>query len=42
VTLAYHEATPTFHVLFDSAAEYANVKVYGVQANDQNFDSLEA
>jgi uncharacterized protein YndB with AHSA1/START domain len=32
----------TFHMLFETAAECAKVKVYAVEANEQNFDRLEA
>jgi hypothetical protein len=32
----------TFQMLFETAAECAKVKVYAVEANNQNFDRLEA
>jgi uncharacterized protein YndB with AHSA1/START domain len=32
----------TFHMLFDTAAECAKVKGFAVEANEQNFDRLEA
>lgn len=32
----------TFRMVFKSAAECAKVKVYAVEANEQNFDRLEA
>jgi uncharacterized protein YndB with AHSA1/START domain len=32
----------TFQMLFETAAECAKVKVYAVEANEQNFDRLEA
>jgi uncharacterized protein YndB with AHSA1/START domain len=32
----------TFQMLFETAAECATVKVYAVEANEQNFDRLEA
>jgi len=32
----------TFRMLFETAAECAKVKVYAVEANEQNFDRLEA
>jgi len=32
----------TFRMLFDTAAECANVKGFAVEANEQNFDRLEA
>jgi len=32
----------TFHMLFDTAAECAKVKGYAAEANEQNFDRLEA
>ena len=31
----------TFHMLFETAAECEKVKVYAVDANEQNFDRLE-
>jgi uncharacterized protein YndB with AHSA1/START domain len=32
----------TFQMVFETAAECAKVKVYAVEANEQNFDRLEA
>ena len=32
----------TFRMLFETAAECAKVKLYAVEANEQNFDRLEA
>jgi len=32
----------TFQMLFETAAECAKVKMYAVDANEQNFDRLEA
>jgi hypothetical protein len=32
----------TFRMLFETAAECEKVKTYAVEANEQNFDSLEA
>ena len=32
----------TFQMLFETAAECTKVKVYAVEANEQNFDRLEA
>ena len=31
-----------FHMLFETAAECERVKVFAVEANEQNFDRLEA
>ena len=46
VTAAFAEETGktrlTFQMLFEIAAECAKVKVYAVEANEQNFDRLEA
>ena len=35
-------ARVTFRMLFESSAEYETVKTYALEANEQNFDRLEA
>jgi len=46
VTATFAEETGktrlTFRMLFETTAECAKVKVYAVEANEQNFDRLEA